>query len=382
MRVKSMAVEGYGPLGSFAWKPGALTVLEGEPARALGRALGHFAQAARGWSTLSDSLAGAADDLAASPRDEHGEGETRWWICLGAPDGDPTGRDFTAECVIGRYPGGWEMAFERVCRSDDFTEEEVVGRQGMRTTYSLPFTLRSMSDRAKREVHTVARDMSVLGALVPLQRDARVAGFVEALGAAGYYAPRSMTQRLDRLYGGYHTRLAEGGDNLVNVLAEIHSDASLAPVLDAVLGATVEGFVGYTLGFNDVAECFLRVDLADGTQHSVSTLPDVAWQALTTLAVLATPAPPPWVWLDGLGVGLPESLAPRFVALARTLAGKSQLVLCEPAPAVREGLRVLGEGPDSAGPVALEGYLAPGADGVWGVVPGRVVTGSEVGGAG
>lgn len=363
MRVKSMAVEGYGPFGSFSWNPGALTVLEGEAAGVLGRALGHLVQAARGWSTLADSLATAGDDLAASPQDEHGEGETRWWICLGAPDDDPTGHDFTAECVLGRYAGGWEVAFERVCRSDDFVEEEIVGRQGMRTTYALPFKLRSMHDRPKREVHTVARDMSVLGAFGPLRRDARVAPFLEALAACGRYVPGAMTARVDALYGGYHTRLAEDGSNLVNVLAELDVDDRLRPLVGEFLGATLEGYAGHTLGINDAGEATLTVQTNAGGALPVSALPEAAWRALTSLAVLATPAPPRWLWLEGLGQGAPEVLVPRLAALAHELAGKTQVTLWEPSQAVREHLRALSEAAPPGETPGVEGRLRPGPDG-------------------
>ncbi len=374
MRVKSMAVEGYGPFGSFSWNPEALTVLEGASAAALGRALGHLLQAARGWSTLADSLATAQDDLAASPRDEHGEGETRWWICLGAPDDDPTGHDFTAECVIGRYEGGWEVAFERVCRSDDFVEEEIVGRQGMRTTYALPFKLRSMHDRPKREVHTVARDMSVLGAFAPLQRDARVAPFLEALAACGRYVPGAMTRRVDALYGGYHTRLAEDGSNLVNVLAELDVHDLLRPLVGEFLGATVEGYTGHTLGINDAGEATLSVSTAPGEPLAVSALPEAAWRALTSLGLLATPIPPRWLWVEGLGKGVPEALAPRLAALAHGLAGKTQVTLWEPSRAVREHLRGLSEAAGPGERRVVEGSLRPGPDGA------LVLTADETGG--
>lgn len=346
MRVKSWEVEGYGPHGAFVWKPGPLTLVAGDAAATLGRAVGHLVEAARGWSTLSESLDGAKDDLAASPRESDGAGETRWWVCLAAPEDDPTRRDFTAELVVGRWDGGWEVAFERVCRCDDFVEEELVGRQGMRATYHQPFVLRSMHDRPKREAHSVASDMSVLGALRPLMNDTRAMTFLDGLARFARYRPAAMTARVDARFGGYSTRLSEDGDNLVNVLAELDVHPPLRDRLAAVLAATVPGYTGYAVDLNARAENTFVVHTDGGEALAPSALPEAAWQSLVQLAALGSPSPPAWLWVERAGEGVPEAVLSVLAEALHETAARAQVTLWEPAPALRG--KLLAEGAEGA----------------------------------
>lgn len=363
MRVKSWEVEGYGAHGAFVWQPGPLTLVEGDAAATMGRAVGHLVEAARGWSTLSESLEAARDDLTASPRAEDGTGETRWWVCLGAPEDDATQRDFTAELVVGRWDGGWEVAFERVCRCDDFVEEELVGRQGMRATYHQPFVLRSMRDRPQREAHSVASDMSVLGALRPLMQDARARAFLDGLAGFARYRPAAMTARVDACFGGYNTRLSEAGDNLVNVLAELDAHPPLRLRLAAVLAATVPGYTGYAVALNAQAENTFVVHADGGVALAPSALPEAAWWSLVQLAALGSPAPPAWVWAERAGEGVPEAVASVLAEALYETATRAQVTLWEPAPALRERLLARAAGAEAGAVRAVEAALQPDAAG-------------------
>lgn len=342
MRIERFEVEGHRGIRRIAWSPADLTVLRGDGVEALAEAVFTLSHAPRGWSDLAAYIDGLALPPTATPEGAE-PATTRWRLtCAGDPGADdPRG----AEYELGIYPPGdglpWEVRYEFLRRLDEFSDVEVLRREGAGTEYVLTPPKRATPGRPKSWRESVARDMSVLGTHRQLFEDPAVKPFAQPLALWSRYrrfdASAGAAARAPSLFPSYDERLVEGGGNLINALQNLVDLAHTRPRLEALLRAAVPGHEALSFALCDDGTVSLSHTVA-GRRTPVQELPDETLRALCVIAAVLSTAPPPLVWFDGDVWDLPEATFPAVAEALVTLSARAQVVLAHPPDALEGAL--------------------------------------------
>lgn len=341
MRIERIVVEGHRGIRRITWSPADLTVMTGDAVEALAEAVFVLSQVPRGWSDL-----GAFMDALALPPVTTAEGEeaptTRWVLTCAA---DPSHEDpRAAEYELGIYPPGdglpWEVRYEFLRRLDDFSDVEVLRREGSSVDYKLTQPARSTA-RPKAFRETVARDISVLGGNLKLFEDPAVKPFAQPLALWSRYrrfdASPDAPARAASIFPSYDDRLVEAGGNLINAIQNLLDYAPVRPVLEALLRDAIAGHEGFSFSMRDDGTVSLA-HTASGITRGAPELPDETLRALCVIAAVLSAAPPPLLWFDGDVWDVPAATLP---AIARALVAQSRrshVVLANPPAALRDAL--------------------------------------------
>ncbi len=337
MKIERIEVEGHRDLPRVDWSPADLTVVRGGGATALAEAVFALSQVPRGWHDLGAFWRALELPLRVTPPGE--EAHTTRWRLTCAPRG-PSDDHRRAEYELGIYPAAeglpWEIRYEYLKRYDDFDEVEVLRRDGAAAEYKLTTPKARGATAGRKGRESFAGDIPVLGARQELFDDRAVLPFAQPLACWSWYRGFDLdAARKARVYGGFHGRLVEGGENLTNALHNIVDLDETRDALDAAVRAMGPGHAGFSFVSADDGTVSL-VHRREAGDLDLPWMNDTLTRSLCALAAAMATEPPALRWFEPASLDVPDVLGPHLARALVVGAERSQVVLRDP-PAWLEG---------------------------------------------
>lgn len=359
MKIERIEVEGHRDLSRVDWSPADLTVLQGGGATALAEAVFTLSQVPRGWQDLGAFWRALGLPLRVTPDGE--EAHTTRWRLTCAPRGASEDHR-RAEYELGIYPAveglPWEIRYEYLKRYDDFDELEVLRREGAGGDYKLSAPKRRGATAGRKGRESFAGDIPVLGARQELFDDPAVLPFAQPLACWSWYRGFDLdAARQARVYGGFHGRLVERGENLTNALHNLVDLEETRDALETALRAALPGHQGLDFEGADDGTVSLWQRRLDARVAAPDLDAPTARALCALAAVMATDAPP-LLWFEPEVFDVPEALgAPLARGLLARAAG-SHVVLREPPAWLEAALAAALAGREGAEPLRAERVTA------------------------